>query len=148
MTRPNRLDPAMPAGSYKTYQLSAPRSTHFRPATCADVDCEAYLFGWQTTIDESTDLGRRQADYIRHKSARHFIENQDGRLTVFTFEPGQTCFAQHQVRLERPPLFIVRGGDWRGNPRGEQPRYHSRPEFWVEDFADHQAKLAEQLEKG
>jgi hypothetical protein len=145
---PNRLPPAMPAEAYKTYQLAAPRSTHFRPATCEDVDCEAYLFGWQTTIDESTDLGRRQADYIRRAAKRHFIENIDGGLTTFTFEPGQQCFAQHTARLERPPLFIVRGGDFRGDPRGTQPRYHSRPEFWVEDFATHQADLAEQLEKG
>jgi hypothetical protein len=144
----NRLPPAMPAGSYKTYQLAAPRSTHFRPATCADVDCEAYLFGWRTAVDVATDLGRRQADYIRRAAKRAYTEDRVDGLTVFIFEPGQQCFAEHQVRLERPPLFIVRGGDFRGDPRGEQPRYHSRPEFWVEDFATHQAGLAEQLEKG
>ena len=73
--------------------------------------------------------------------------NSEG-LTVFTFEPGQDCFAQHRVPLERDPLFLVRGGDWRGNPTGLQPYRHHRGEDWVDDFADHQDRIARQIERG
>lgn len=144
----NRFDPAMPAEAYKTYQITAPRGSHFKPASCADANCEAFLFGWKTVVDESTDIGQRQAHYIRQESRRGFTESRDGALTVFTFEAGQTCFAEHQVRLDRPSLYIVRDGDWRGSPSSAQPRYHARPEDWVDDFGEHQQNLAEQLEKG
>jgi hypothetical protein len=45
------------------------------------------------------------------------------------------------VPLERPELYVVRGGDWRGNPRGEVRR-HSGPDSWVNDFAEHQDRIA------
>jgi len=70
---------------------------------------------------------------------------EDG-LCVFTFYPGQQCFTQHHVS-DRPQMFVVRDGDHRGNPTRRQ-RIHSQGKFWVEDFAEHQAKLAEQIEKG
>ncbi len=145
-----RLDPAMPVSAYKTYQVTAPLSTHFRRATCAEVDCPHYVHGWQTTIDERTELGQEQAHYIRNGARRQYTEdrNQAPGLTVFTFEAGQTCFAgdQHHVPLDRPALYVVRDGDWRGNPTGNIAR--RRPDEWVDDFAAHQDKLATELEKG
>lgn len=147
----NRPDPLMAPHQYKTYAIVAPRSTHFRPATCAETDCPHYLQGWQSAIDESSDLGQGQAYYIRKQSGRRFTEarHADG-LTVFTFEAGQECFnsSKHVARLDRPELFLVRDGDHRGNPRGTPVRQHVRPADWVEDFAEHQQAIADEHQKG
>lgn len=145
----NRLEAKLPTAAMKTYQILAPAASHFRPATCAELDCPAHAHGWRTTLDESTDLGKTQAWYIRNKSRRRFVEDRDQApgLTTFTFEPGQKCFAQHQERLDRPALFVVRGGDWRGNPTGES-RMHANGDDWVDEFANHQDKLADQIQQG
>lgn len=143
-----RIDPALPVHAFKTYQVVAPPSTHWRPATCADVGCEAMAGGWRSVIDESTELGQKQAHYIRRESGRKHVEHRDqAGLTVFEFEAGQRCFAPHQVRLDRPEIYLVRGGDFRGNPSG-QVRKHANAADWVEDFQDHQGRLAETIERG
>lgn len=153
MTGPrlNRITPALPADAMTTYRIARPKGTHWRPARCAEVDCAPYLHGWRTVIDESTEQGQAQAHYIRNVAGRGFTEARDeAGLTVFTFAAGQACFAAHQHRapLDREPLYVVRGGDWRGNPRGTQPRVHTRPEDWVDDFATHQITLADRLAQG
>lgn len=139
----------LPASAYKTYAISSPISTHYRPGTCTEVDCQAQARGWSTTVDETTDLGMKQAHYIRKLSGRKFAERREpAGLTVFAFEPGQKCFATHQVSLQRPETFYVRGGDYRGNPLGTPAYRHTRAELWVEDFGEHQQKLADELKRG
>ena len=134
---PFRITPALPAAAMKSYTISAPRSTHFRPASCAEADCPAYLHGWQTSVDESTDLGQKQAHYIRHdKTRKHAERRAETGLTVFEFEAGQKCFGTHQLPTGRPERFLVSGGDWRGNPLGIPPRVHARPDDWVEDMQE------------
>jgi len=148
---PYRITPALPAEQMKTYAVVTPRATHWRPATCSEAGCPNHLNGWKSVIDETTDLGRAQAAYIRERSGRRYTEWRDQPWlggTVFTFEAGQECFAQHEVPLERDPLFLVRDGDWRGNPRGTPARVHQRPADWVEDFATHQQRLKDRLERG
>lgn len=149
MRQVTRIMPGLPAQAYKTYQIIAPPATHWRPATCEEAECGAYERGWRTLVDETSELGQRQAHYIRSLSGRRFVEarNAEG-LTEFVFEAGQRCFAQHQVPLEREPFYFVRGGDWRGNPSGVQPYQHARGEHWVEDFAEHQARLNDAIERG
>ena len=168
-SRLNRITPRLPEYAMKTYQVSAPLATHWRKASCAEVECEGHRFGWVTLIDERgiesaetvettqvhvhkmralADRDAQRAYYIRHLSGRSFLESKDSSgATVFDFAPGQDCFNEHQVRVERPELFEVRGGDWRGNPRREQMT-HNRPGFWVEDFAEHQNRLATRLDRG
>lgn len=145
-----RIAPSAPAGAYKTYQILAPAQTHYRPGTCVEVRCEAYLGGWRTVVDETTDLGQKQAHYIRHDRTRRHVEEQllDGR-TSFWFGPGQVCFraGEHRVRLDRPEIYVVRGGDWRGNPGGQR-RQHANAADWVDDFAEHQDRLKTAVEKG
>jgi hypothetical protein len=146
----NRAQPAGPLAAYETYQVAAPLSTHYRPATCQEVDCGHYRDGWRTVVDERTDLGARQAAYVRaacrpvdvalaahlgHGGVRRYVETSEDGRTVFTFPPGQPCFTEHRVSLERPQLYVVRDGDWRGNPTG-RVRRHTRPEHWVEDCAE------------
>ena len=154
MTTPSRegmrILPNLPAADYKTYQILSPLSTHYRTGSCAEAQCGPYLNGWRTVVDEGTDLGRRQAHYVRLESGRGYSEarGEDG-LTVFTFEAGQSCFATpHQIPLDRPEIYVVRDGDWRGNPRGTEPRVHSRPADWVDDFATHQDRLKTAIERG
>ncbi len=136
-----------PATAYKTYGIVAPLSTHWRPATCVEVDCCDYLNGWQSAFAPDD----QRADYVRRHSGRRFVESRtdDGRV-LFTFAQGQTCFraADHRIRVGRPELFVVRDGDRRGNPFGTTPYVHSRPQDWVEDFAEHQAKVALVVERG
>jgi hypothetical protein len=149
MRQANRIMPQLPAQAFKTYQIVAPVSTHFRPASCAEVDCPNMAHGWRTVIDESTELGQQQAHYIRRQSKRRVTEDRDETgLTVFVFAAGQECFAQHHARLDRPELFLVRGGDWRGDPAGVRPYQHTRSANWVEDFAEHQQRIADQQQKG
>lgn len=136
-----RIEPAMGPESYKTYAIQAPRSTHQRKATCAEVDCEYYLNGWQVKADERTELGARQAGYIRTLSGRRFEEKHEDGFTQFLFYPGQTCFSEHFVSLDREPQYLVLGGDWRGNPRGEAPRIHESFDDWANDFGEHQERL-------
>lgn len=143
-----RPEPALPASAMKTYGIVAPKATHYRPATCAEVDCPNHLNGWQTVVDESTELGQAQGHYIRNEAGRRYTEVREAALTTFTFEAGQLCFREHEARLDRPEIYLVRDGDWRGNPRGTDPRIHKDPQGWIDDFGEHQERLADRLGRG
>lgn len=140
-----RIDPKMPVDAYQTYQAVRPRATHSRPASCREVNCQAYASGWESVIDVSTDLGRRQANYIRLKSGRHFTAHVEGTRVRFRFPGGQRCFAEHRVDIDKPTIYLMRGGDWRATTF-EAQRFNQAD--WVDHFASHQAKLAETIEKG
>lgn len=142
-----RIEPKLPATAVKTYAIHAPISTHYRPATCQEVNCEAYARGWTTLLDVTTDIGVRQAKYITGASGRTHTVLNKGTTLEFTFPAGQQCFAQHQVPLEREPFYVVRDGDFRGNPRGTAPRKLSAPD-WTDDFANHQDTIATALGEG
>jgi hypothetical protein len=141
MFGPTRLPPAGPPQAYTTYELSAPLTTHYRVGTCEEAGCLAHHDGWVTVVDERAGLGRRQAWYIRSKAGRQFTEQRtpDGH-TEFVFPAGQRCFREHQVPLEREPLYVVRHGDYR---QSRIERRHRSGEDWVDDFANHQNKLAD-----
>lgn len=149
------LEPLLPPHLRKTYRIASPLTTHWRTVTCAEYECLPYLNGWTSRIDERTDLGQAQARYIRFNSGRSFKEERDeAGMTLFHFEPGQQPFddaerthSTHKLPIGKPELFIVRGGDHRGNPRQEFRR-HARPEDWVDDFANHQQKIADAIQKG
>lgn len=141
----NRVPSALPVDAMKTYEIRMPKQTHWRAATCAEVECPEYLNGWRTRLPRGSEL----VDVLRHSGRRfHEITGLTDQELEFIFEPGQPCFrvSTHRVRVDRPELFVVREGDWRGNPRGES-RLH-KPEDWVDDFATHQDKLATALERG
>lgn len=146
-----RIVPKMPAQAYKTYGWSQPARTHFRPATCDEVDCDAYRNGWVTTVDLSTDLGQRQYEYITHDRTRGCsMQRVSMTLVKFVFRPGNRCFrsGDHKLPVGRPATLYVAEGDWRGNPRGIPVRVHRTPENWVEDFALHQDRLATVIQRG
>ncbi len=141
----NYFEPAMPASAYKTYALSAPVATHFRTATCQEVNCEGHRIGWTTVIDVATELGRKQSNYIRLASGRSYTVTEIGTLVSFVFAAGQTCFTEHKLKLERDPHFYTFPGDWRGRMGDVQIR---RPADWVEDFAEHQDNIKTAIERG
>ena len=145
----NRVTPGLPAHMMQTYAINAPKATHWRPATCAEVDCQKAERGWKMILDLTTDLGQRQARYIKHTSGRRYeVTSQRDGLVTLIFPGGQECFEEHQVRTDRPEEYLVRGGDFRGNPRGQQTRVHTKPEHWVEDFQETTDRLNQLAERG
>lgn len=139
------LPPRQGVQAYKTYAVHTVPGVHTREISCKEAECIAYLRGWRTTVDASTALGRKQAKYIQTQSGRHFtLERAEGMLT-FTFPAGQECFATHTEQV-RPGLYVVRDGDHRGNPTGRRAQMSERG--WLDDFGEHQQKLADLQKRG
>lgn len=148
MREPFRLEPQMPAAAYKTYAVSRPAATHWRTASCQEVECANYARGWRTTIDLSTKRGQDQARYIRDHSGRKYeAVIRSGSLVTLEFPAGQKCFTEHRVALEREPLYLVKGGDYRGNPLQIATQRRSA-RSWVDDFGEHQERIAAEIQKG
>ncbi len=142
--QPFRITPVGDPGDYVTYAIRAGRDTTVVSA-CKDVGCQNWAHGWETTVDEATDLGKAQAAYIRQKSGRTSTEQRTAAgLTVFRFEAFQRCFTEHRTR---PDSFWRRDGDFRGNPTGRSLR-HTRAADWIEDFQEHEGSLADERQKG
>lgn len=148
--QPNRWAPQGPVQAYETFHIRTPRGPEFeRPATCEEVECSAWANGWVTRVPFGSDL--EQA--IRAERGRRpwTSEQHDGTTVAFTYTPGTPCFraGQHRrsVRPDMPQLFVVRDGDWRGNPTG-RVRRHTRPEDWVEHLQENTSQVAERIERG
>jgi hypothetical protein len=151
VTALSRPEPKLPPEYYRTFGIASPQATHWRAATCVEVDCAAHTNGFQVTCDLRTQLGVNQARYIRDKAGRHFTHafSDEGRVITFTFPPGQRCFIAHQLPLGRPALFVARNGDWRGSGRlPPERRRYDRPDQWADDFATHQDRLATAAARG
>lgn len=140
-----RPDPILPVQNMQTYEIVSPVQTHTRVATCQEVDCPNRANGWATVVDVSTDLGTRQANWIRLQSGRFYNSEQVADIVKFIFAAGQNCFAEHRILLDRPELYIKRGGDWRA--RTSDP-INMRVEDWLDDFAETQDTIADRQRKG
>ena len=144
MSQPFRLPPQGPVQVYQTFSVRT-RSDRAVKTVCEKVGCPAWRQGWESVIDERTDLGKQQAAYIRTQSGRTFREQKTAAgLTVFRFESGQRCFAEHQTR---PELYLVRDGDYRGNPTGRR-RVHTRAADWVEHMQEEFGRFDEDRHRG
>ena len=142
----NRIAPQGQVNDYKTYQIVSPLSTHWEPATCQQVDCPDYLNGWRVRIEglppemiHAAKTSGRKFSELEISASEHWM----------VFEAGQSCFraSEHRRLLDKQEIFIARDGDYRGNPTGNVRR-HTRPEFWLEDFAEHQDQLAQRIQQG
>ncbi|MFD5631584.1 hypothetical protein [Streptomyces sp. NPDC127072] len=132
MGEPFRLPPRGPVQAYHTFSVRSRPDQAVR-TVCEEVSCAGWREGWESAIDESTDLGKAQAAYIRTQAGRTFRELRTAAgLTVFRFESGQRCFADHKTR---PELYLVRDGDFRGNPTGRR-REHTRAADWVDHMQE------------
>lgn len=123
--------------------------------TCKEAGCEDFEHGWVGVYDERSDLGARQAHYIRRESGRHFRELRSEEvpellpellqllpalapgLTVFMFAPGQRCFRQH---LDREVKFFKR--------TALGAREHDLPRDWQEDFNETAYQAQRLVERG
>jgi hypothetical protein len=143
---PFRVQPKLPVGAMKTYGIVAPPATHWRPASCDEVDCPNYLSGWITVLDEVAQAELVAA--VRTSGRKPAAVRREGGRITFTFEAGTPCFkaSQHKVRLDRQEHYVVFPGDWRG--AAGPTRRHQRPQDWVEDFAEHQDRLNSRLGRG
>jgi hypothetical protein len=148
-----RIPPKLPVQAMKTYGLAAPQATHYRRASCREVDCPNYANGWRSGFDVTDPEKAEAVRLIREFSGRLFtvqeLAGPDGRVAnvVLTFGPGQECFQQHRIALERDPILYVRDGDWRGNDTGRK-MIHANNVDWVDDFGEHQEKVAERVARG
>lgn len=146
MQRMSRIQPQGRVQDYKTYQIVSPVSTHWRPATCAEVDCPEYMKGWKIRI-EGLPPAMVHAARTSGRSYKELDVTENEHWLIF--DSGQPCFraSQHRMLLDKQEIFVVRDGDFRGNPTGNV-RTHTRPEHWVEDFSEHQDRVVQQIQRG
>lgn len=151
------------------YEVHAPLRSHWRPATCEEVDCPGvrparceevdcpnYHNGWKTIVPAGSDL----VDLAR-RSGRTFIELPAvAGLVEFRFAAGQQCFAEHDaiggpcrqagrhlVQLDKPGLYVLRQGDRRfGSGPVRQFTGRNAPEDWRDHFSEHQEKVKQARE--
>lgn len=139
------MRPELPASAFQTFTIKRPRTPDFwRTATCDEIECEAWRDGWETRIDLSTELGQRQAAYIVKRSGRSFSQEREGDMIIFVFTPGQRCFREHKVAIERDPIWIARPD----NARPDRIRKHTRGADWVENMQEEFGKVAEDRKRG
>lgn len=137
--------PLLDPRGYKTYSIHAPLRTHFRKATCAEVDCPDYLHGWRVRLEI---LNEEQRVWVRQTGRRFTELAVRAGETWLVFEAGQLCFraTEHRARVEREELYVIRDGDTRGNPTGRVDRVSGTQ--WNDDFGEHQQRLADLQQKG
>lgn len=142
-----RIPPKLPPEARQSYVILQPKSTHFRKATCEEVNCPHNANGWSITIDMSTARGAKQKQLIKESGRRFTVAEKRGATVKLVFPAGQQCFEAHRKPLHHDPFFRVKGGDWRGNPRGI-PDLVLRQDDWVDHFMEHQDKLNNEYQKG
>lgn len=130
-----------PTGSQQHFKIVRPLETHWRAATCREVDCPWFIEGWRTIVPTVGD----KADYIRHRSGRHFTEKQvEGGMSEFAFPAGQEAGGFHEYQHRRPldkqEFFTHEAGGIR--------RLHVRPTDWTEHFNEETDKTRRALERG
>lgn len=144
--QPFRIEPKMPTGAYKTYAVRSPLKTHYRSATCQEIECEAYLNGWQLRVEELSPA----LLYTAQHSGRRFKEVRvSSNETYLVFEAGQPCFASntHRKSLERPEFYFVGRGDHRSFSTRRASQFN-RPEDWLDDFSSHLDRIQAEINKG
>lgn len=142
-----RIAPRMAPTAYRSFDVYAPRETHYRKASCREVECQHHLAGWSSTFDVNTPEGRKWANAIARSGRKYTVTEVDG-TTTFRFPAGQSCFqAPHMVPTGRPEIFVVRDGDWRGNPTGRADK-GVRPLEFVERMAENLDNLNDAIRRG
>jgi hypothetical protein len=131
---------------YKNYALRAPAKTHTRQATCAEVECRAYVNGWTLVKEELT----AELLHIATHSGRRYreVDIESGK-TLLVFEPGQICFGfkTHRVTMDRPAFFYA--GQGRHDVFSiRNARQYDKPEQWMDDMHCDSDKATNRLERG
>lgn len=147
----SRIQPLLPAHAMTTFEVRQPLATHFRSVSCEEAQCSHFAAGWITGFSD-VDLPHKwdaaqTYGQLATKRGLKFMVHRTGNTVTFTFPAGQQCLEGHRVALDRPPLFIVRNGDWRGNPRRQQ-RVHQTGADFQEHWMESQARLDRAISKG
>lgn len=137
------------------FNIQSPLATHWREATCEEVDCEPYRTGWRIRFDT---LPKDDQDYLVQycaKTGRHFTrfttdfdpdtqQFYNPPATFLVFEAGQACFRarHHRVPVGRPELYRTI------NDLSERTITHTSPQSWVDDCGEHVEKLADERKRG
>lgn len=132
---------------YAKFSVSQPGTTHFRTATCAEVECDAHRFGWVTAVPDGAVADQVRA--IARQTGRFCTEHRVAEDQVeFTFPAGQEGFKggehDHKVSLDRPAFFRRRQIDG-GSVRSIK---YPSAEDWRDDFGENQEKLADEQKRG
>ncbi len=136
ISRPiNRMPTSVPVDKMLTHAILAPVATHWRKATCAEVDCAHWRQGWGL---RTAGLDAASVDAAKRSGRRFVVEHDENGAEVLMFGSDQPCFraSEHRVRADRPELFVMRRGDHRGNPdpRGTKPLLFSGADAWKDSL--------------
>lgn len=141
---PFREIPALPASAMQTHQIDAPLLTHWRAASCEEVDCPDFRHGWGVPL-----AGKDEGDIwqLEHCGRSYVRGELPGYGPAYLYEAGQPCFraSEHRTRLDREELFVVRHGDWRVTAReakqaGQFTRF-SGADAWMDHLHGHLNKF-------
>lgn len=136
--------PTAPWRMCTVHQILTP-TDRLIPAACHQVGCLKWRRGWDVLIPEATEQGARHAAAIRSgKTGRTYRElpaTADG-MTVFRFDSGQRCFAEHKTR---PELYVVHNEA--GRARGQRRR-EKVPGFWAESLHETQDRRLAARQRG
>src|SRR5260221_11613414 len=89
-TMVSRVAPLLPAHGMTTYAVAQPVATHWRPATCAEVECPNWLNGGRVRV-EGLDPGLLHAAMSSGRKWTR-LDAAEGE-TWMGFEAGQPCLA-------------------------------------------------------
>ncbi len=146
----SRITPTLPVKARQTYRISKPVATHTRPATCAEVDCPEFLNGWVTRLPVGDpriallkDAAAGRVDGLKREMRD--VTGIGSAEAEFLFNAGSPCLKArtHRISVDRPEIYLVRGGDWRGSTG--LIRKHDRPEHWVEDMQENLDAVARRV---
>ena len=133
------------ANFYETYAVRSPLRTHYRKATCQEVQCPAYTNGWHYRIEHLTP----ELLYAALHSGRKYrqVDVTEGE-SYLVFEPGQICFdyKTHYLPLERPEFYFV--GRGRGSTFSHRRAAQYTAQNWVDKFAEKLSSLQDEIKKG
>ncbi len=125
-----------------SFIASAPKTSHWLPASCEDVDCWRYINGFRIPLDADNARPIRggvstqsTAEWLRAEKAAgrlRFTEQRTGEGVIdFVFPAGHPCFESHSLPIgasEIPPdlLHVTAGSRYR----------HERSADWREDMSE------------
>lgn len=146
----SRATPQLPPGAMQTFEVDAPLETHWRRATCEEVECAAYTQGWSSDVPPDSDGEIRIKQIYDNEIRRGKVtttKTPEGFIR-YHFPAGTECFRRiwHRLPLEREATFTLRSGDYRGTD-GIIRTFKDGPE-WVDAFATHQDNIAQLVDRG
>ncbi len=118
---------------------------YWRRARCDEVACPRHIMGFEVVVPIGSDKDlyiRNAMNPMRTREGRsilHFTTKEEVGIVTFAFPPGQQCFNEHLLPIEREPIFL--------HKVGTQPRVMDFPDFMGE-FNESAYRLQEARKRG